>query len=283
MVSKNVSWGSSFFFLLSMVCLLVPAVSFGQVNVKPKNDWNVGIALYSFHRHSLPEALKLAKEAGVKNIEGFSFYNLGPAYGNKSWDNLSADEVVKVKQLIQENGLQMTSVYVGGGQTEQEWKHNFEFGKAYGVKYLVCEPSVEVLPLIDSLAGLYGIKIAIHQHAKGSSYFWHPEVFLKATKGFKNIGACADVGHWVRSGVDPVAAIKSLKGHIIGIHLKDVDADGRDVDFGKGKVGVPALLKELKKQKYTGYIQMECEQNFDDNIKDVKKMLSDFNALTKSK
>jgi len=177
----------------------------------------------------------------------------------------------------------MTSVYAGGGQSEAEWKHNFEFGKAYGVQYLVCEPAVEILPMLDSLASVYGIKVAIHQHAKGSSYFWHPDVFLAATKDYKNIGACADVGHWVRSGVDPVAAIKSLDGHILGIHMKDVDAQGNDVDLGKGKVNVAGLVKELKRQKYKGYIQMECEQNFDDNIQDVKNMLSDYKRLNSGK
>lgn len=281
MVNKNGYWRSTFIVLLSLICFVAPASLFGQH--KTKNDWKVGIALYSFHRHSLADALKLAKETGVKNVEGFSFYNLGPEYGNKSWDNLSPTEITKVKALLKSNGLRMNSVYVGGGLSEAEWKHNFEFGKAYGVQYLVCEPAVEILPMLDSLAQVYGIKVAIHQHAKGNSYFWHPDVFLKATKGFKNIGACVDVGHWVRSGVDPVAAVKSLEGHVLGIHMKDVDSAGHDVDLGKGLVDVPALVKELKRQRYKGFVNMECEQNFDDNIQDVKNMLSDFNTLTKGK
>jgi len=281
MLTKNVQWRTALIAVLSVVCLVLPTLL--QAQRKSNNEGKVGIALYSFHRHSMPEALRLAKEAGVKNVEGFSFYNLGPEFGNKSWDNLSPEEVSKVKKMLKDNGLTMTSVYAGGGQSEAEWKHNFEFGKAYGVQYLVCEPAVEILPMLDSLASVYGIKVAIHQHAKGSSYFWHPDVFLAATKDYKNIGACADVGHWVRSGVDPVAAIKSLDGHILGIHMKDVDAQGNDVDLGKGKVNVAGLVKELKRQKYKGYIQMECEQNFDDNIQDVKNMLSDYKRLNSGK
>jgi len=100
MLTKNVQWRTALIAVLSVVCLVLPTLL--QAQRKSNNEGKVGIALYSFHRHSMPEALRLAKEAGVKNVEGFSFYNLGPEFGNKSWDNLSPEEVSKVKKMLKE-------------------------------------------------------------------------------------------------------------------------------------------------------------------------------------
>jgi sugar phosphate isomerase/epimerase len=39
--------------------------------------------------------------------------------------------------------------------------------------------------------------------------------------GFVNslhVGATADTGHWLRSGLDPVACLKILQGHITSAH-----------------------------------------------------------------
>ena len=58
------------------------------------------------------------------------------------------------------------------------------------------------VPLIDKLANEYNINVAIHDHPKPSHY-WNPEAVLKVCEGrSKRIGACADVGHWARSGLD---------------------------------------------------------------------------------
>jgi len=35
------------------------------------------------------------------------------------------------------------------------------------------------------------------------------------------IGACADTGHWVRSGLKPLECLKILQGHIMSVHLHD--------------------------------------------------------------
>lgn len=48
---------------------------------------------------------------------------------------------------------------------------------------------------IDSLAGVYGMNVAIHEHWKGTSAYWYPDSVLDAQKDHPNFGACADLGH----------------------------------------------------------------------------------------
>jgi len=261
--------------------LLLAAVAFMAFTNKnkPANvKWKMGIALYSFHHHGLEKALTMAAQSGVKYVEGFSFYNLGPDFKNKAMGDLNAEEMAHMQKMLKDKGLTMSSMYVGDANNEAEWKRYFEIGRKLELKYLVCEPRKDLLDMVDSLAGVYKIKVAIHQHIKGNSAYWHPDSVLAATKGHKNIGACADLGHWVRSGLDPVKCLETLAGHIIGIHLKDVDKAGNDVDLGTGAINFSGVIKTLRKQKFNGFVNVECEQNMDDNLQDVKEALDFFDS-----
>ena len=130
-----------------------------------------------------------------------------------------------------------------------------------GVKFVTTEPPIKMWDSIDSLAGAYGIKVAIHEHWKGTSPYWNPDTVLMAIKGHPNFGACADLGHWPKSGIDPVEGVKKLSGHIISLHLKDIaafnDPTLKDVPAGTGVVNFPAVFAELKKQNFNGHIYIE--------------------------
>ena len=94
---------------------------------------------------------------------------------------------------------------------------------------LVAEPPTNALDIVEKLCIEYNIKVAIHDHPKGHSIYWNPEAVLAAIKGRTPLmGACADVGHWVRSGLDPVECLKKLDGHIIALHFKDLNKYGPD-------------------------------------------------------
>jgi len=54
----------------------------------------------------------------------------------------------------------------------------------------------------------------------------------------------AGVGHWVRSGLDPVECLKQLEGRIHDIHIKEID-QGEDVVWGTGQGRIKGILKEL--------------------------------------
>ena len=265
-------------FLLFVPALAVMAFTLMPNGKSAKMKWKMGVALYSFNRHSLDKALAMAAQTGVKYVEGFSFYNLGPDFKNKTMGELDDNGIDLMRKMLKAKNLTMSSMYVADANNIGQWKKYFETGRKLGLKYFVCEPKKELLDRIDSLAGIYKIKIAIHQHVRGSSLYWHPDSVLAAIKGHKNIGACADLGHWVRSGLDPVKCIELLNGHIIGIHLKDVDKAGADVDLGTGAINFSGVIMELKKQDFIGFINSECEHNIDDNLNKVRQALGYFNA-----
>lgn len=233
----------------------------------------VGVGLYSFNRFPFPETLEKSKQAGAKIVEGFYFHKLGEDFENKTMLELSDGDLERMKKFIEDEDLRMPSLYVGA-KTEDEWKRFFEIGEILDLEFLVCEPEPEHWDLLDSLGGASGIKIAIHEHAQGKSRFWHPDSVLVAIKGRPNIGACGDLGHWVRSGLDPVECLKKLEGHLISIHSKDLDEfgniDAQDVKVGSGVIDYTAVMKELNRQNFSGPIFIECEHDWENNFDDVK-------------
>ena len=246
-------------------------------------EWKTGVALYSFHAHPFEVALAKADSAGAKYVEGFSFYQLGKKFNNVTMGNLSGEGLQKMKQMLDKRGLKMPSMYVEGAKDAAGWKKHFDMAQSFSMEYLVCEPPKAQWDMLDSLAGLYNIKVAIHEHSKELSAYWHPDSVLAALKGHPNLGVCADLGHWVRSGLDPAECLHKLQGHILGIHLKDVDEvnnlKANDVEVGKGVINFTDVINELKRQHYNGITYVECEHAWDNNMPDVKNALLFFKAL----
>jgi len=242
--------------------------------------WETGVALYSFNKFPFPKSLESSRMAGAEYVEGYTFHKLGPAFDDQTFLDLDAAGLVDVKRLLAENKLQMPSLYLSA-KSKEEYNRYFEIGKELGIDFFVSEPAWEDLDLVDSLAGAFGIKVAIHEHAKGKSLYWHPDSVLTAIKGHPNFMACGDLGHWVRSGLDPVECLSMLEGHLMSIHAKDLDESGNvqanDVKIGTGVIDYESVLEELRRQEFDGFIYVECEHDFENNLADVKSAVEYFN------
>lgn len=247
-------------------------------------EWKTGVALYSFHTLPFKLALEKADSGNLRYVEGFSFYKLGKEYNDRTMGSLSKENINKMKEQLKQRNLKMVSMYVSGGNNLDEWKNTFEMAKEFGLEYITCEPLKEHWNMIDSLAGIYKIKVAVHNHWKEISTYWHPDSVLAAIKGRENFGACADIGHWVRSGLDPAKCLEKLNGQILGIHLKDVDESGNpkanDVTVGTGVIDFVSVVNELKRQDYNGMVYVECEHDFGNNLSDIIHSINHFNNIS---
>lgn len=230
-------------------------------SVDPSKDWKFGVALWTFHNVNFPKSLDKVDSAGLKYIEPNTFHSAGPELKDSMILQLSPSGIDKLKSLIASKGLICESIYIVGDSTLKSWIKQFEIAKQFGVKYVTTEPPLNMWNSIDSLAGAYGVKVAIHEHWKGVSHYWNPDTTLMAMKGHPNFGVCADLGHWPKSGIDPLDAVKKLSGHIIGVHFKDIAAYNnpslKDVVAGTGIVKFPEILAELKRQNFNGNIYIE--------------------------
>lgn len=229
--------------------------------INPTADWKFGVALWTFHDVNFPQALDKVDSAKLEYIEPNTFTNAGAAFKDSIIGQLSSAGIEKLKTMIAQKGLKVESVYVVGDTTIASWIKQFDIAKQFGAQFITTEPPLNMWNSVDSLAGIYNIKVAIHEHWPGFSHYWNPDTTLLAIKDHPNFYACADLGHFPKSGINPLDAVKKLSGHIIGVHFKDVAAYNntalKDVVTGTGVVDFPAIFAELKKQNFNGHIYIE--------------------------
>jgi len=242
--------------------------------------FKIGIQMWTFRMFSFADALNKVDSAGVKNIEPFFGHELGGGMKGYFDTEMSADTRAKLKQLLQSKGIQIAAMGVISPKDSTEWRKAFDLAKEFGLSYITAEPNKKQWDMVDKMAGEYGIKIAIHDHPKPNRYS-SPDSVLEAVQGHPNIGACADVGHWARNGLNPVECLRKLEGHVYGAHLKDVvkfdDTGAADTVAGKGVIDLPAVFAELKRQNFNGMISIEHESNSYHKLPDIIETVKYYN------
>jgi len=217
----------------------------------------LGICSYSFGKSKLADAIPVIKTARIRYI------NIKPEF-HLPYDS-SPDAIAEVKRLLDDNGL----ILAGTGATYLtkpdmgEIRQRFEFNKALGSPLIVIGPTVETLPLIEKCVQEYDIKVAVHNHGPSDKHFPTPQSALAAIKGMDpRVGLCMDIGHTMRSGVNPVDAARTAGARLLDLHTKDVTmADGKWVaaDCGDGAIDLPGLFRQLVRQGFKGHSNLEYE------------------------
>jgi sugar phosphate isomerase/epimerase len=247
-------------------------------------DWKLAVQTYTLNRFTFEEALDKIQAGGFKYVEAYPSQDFGAGIEGKTHFSMEDVKRKKMKEMLDSRGLKLINYGVVKCKSAEEWKQVFEFASAMEIETITAEPLPEHLNLIDKFANEYGINIAIHNHPSPSSYF-HPDFVLNALNGKSDrLGACADIGHWIRSGLEPVECLKKLKGEIISLHFKDLNeksSEAHDVVWGTGIIGMEAVLKELKSQNFKGVFTVEYEYNWDNNMPEVIESAKNFNQILK--
>lgn len=260
-----------YFFWILILFLSDAAFSQNQKEEK----WKLSIQTWTFHKYSFFESVTKARELDVKYLEVYPGQKLGHGDESAFSYKLTNEKRDHIKKYLKQVGV--TVIALGVIDKDYYTKDNlekfFEFAKYMGISYITAEPEWEDLDEFNRLARQYQVKVALHCHPKPASHYWHPDSTLKAMQGRKYIGAWPDIGHWARNGVNIQEALKKIDGKIWGLHFKDVrefdNVKTEDTLFGKGVCDLPAVIKELRRQKFTGVISMEYEANENDNMKDM--------------
>lgn len=243
-------------------------------------NWKLGVQMWTFRIFTFAEALDKVDSCGIKYIEAFWGQPLGAGMKDSFGIRMSDASKAKLKQILQQKGISIVAMGVIVPNTREEWKQAFDLAKEFGLSYITAEPLKNQWDMLDSMAGSYGIKVAIHDHPKPNVY-WSPDSVLAATKGHPNLGSVADVGHWARNGINPVSALQELAGHVYGVHLKDIkkfnDTKAEDTIVGKGVIDFPPIFQELKRQHFSGMLSIEHESNWYHSVPDVIETVKFYN------
>jgi sugar phosphate isomerase/epimerase len=238
----------------------------------------LGCQAWSFKEYSVMEAIDKTAAAGGKIIEFYAGQKFSPEQPDLKFDHNATDDMIaQVKARLAQRGVRAVNYgVVNIPKDEAGARQIFEFAKKLDL-YGITTESVDAIDTIEKLVKEYDIRVGFHDHPrqpKNPDYkMWDPNYVLSVVKDRDaRIGSTADVGHWVRSGLDPVECLKILKGRVISVHLKDLNEkspDAHDVPDGTGVSNIPGILKELKRQKFAGNVSIEYEYNWKDNVTDI--------------
>jgi len=274
-------------FSLVIITLAVASLFSGCKNNAPKEQEKavvmeqnvtrkVAVQAYSFKEFTFFEAIDKTVETGASYIEAYPGQNIGGGIEGTTHFSMDQETRDAIKTKLNDAGVKLVCYGVVGGIKEpEEWDKVFEFAADMGIEVITAEPDTAHLDYVGALCDKYEINIAIHNHPT-PSFYWNPEIVLDAISGKTNrIGACADIGHWTRSGLDPVECLKKLEGHIISSHYKDMDRindlESHTVILGEGVLDMSAILAELDKQNFDGVYTIEYEHNWENSVPDIKK------------
>lgn len=270
-------------FLLIMSLCRVSGQNQYNASGAEKLGWRLASQAYTFKKFNFVETLEMLNRLDIQYIEMYRKQEIGGGYKGITHYNMNAKTRTHIKELLARHNIKVVNFGVVHAADETEWRQIFDFAKALGIETLTAEPDSGHLDMMEALAEEYQINVALHNHPV-PSYYWHPEIVKRHLDGrSKRLGVCADIGHWTRSGIDPVQALKILKGRIITCHIKDLNAFGiteaHDLPWGTGVSNISGVLHELRQQNFKGVFTIEYEYNWENSSPEIQESIHYFNRV----
>lgn len=228
----------------------------------------LGIQLYSLRGYKLDEALKHASDIGFAQVEFYS--GMLPT-------NASDAEIAATKKKVDDLGMSVSGHGVNRFTKDAAQNRKmFEFAKKLGTPCITADPDLDSFDSLNELVKEFDIRIAIHNHGPGHRYNKAIDVLRVIEGRDERIGACADLGHYIRSGQNAAEVIHLLKGRLYGIHLKDfaeMQDKTKGVILGKGHLNVGEVFSELQLAGFpaNGALSLEYEENEKNPLADIRE------------
>jgi sugar phosphate isomerase/epimerase len=241
----------------TLLCLLLAALP-----VLPAAEGRVqlGLQTWTCNRMTFDQVVEFAGKHGITQLQFFSG-QFDPA--------APKEETLRKKAILDARGL--TCYTFGVSQTSLDPAKNrqlFEFAKLIGAKFIVVEPRDQAeWDNLEALVKEYDIKLAIHNHGKGTVYGDPATVQAILAKRDARIGVCLDVGWVTAAGFDAAKVFAAYGDRVFDLHFKDKKvepaADGKDVildvPVGTGAANYAGLFAEIRRSGWSGVLAIETD------------------------
>ena len=108
---------------------------------------------------------------------------------------------------------------------------------------------------------------------------------MKACEGRSaRVGAGADLGYWIRSGIDPVEGVRKLGKRLITLQMHDLNElgpAGHDVPWGSGAGKTSEVIREVRRLGLQPTMfGVEYSYNWLESLPEIRQSIQFFNDLT---
>ncbi len=238
-------------------------------NADPWLGLKVGVASYSFS--------KLPLDATIQGIRRVGVHYVSIKDAHLPLKSTAEQRKAVVAKFRDAGIIPISCGVIGMKGGESELRIAFEYARDAGIPTIVCAPTREALPVLESLVKEFNIKLAIHNHGPEDKTFPSPlDVWEAVQKLDERIGLCIDVGHTARCGVDPARAIGTCSPRLYDVHLKDLatrDAKARAIEVGRGVLDIRGILRALRDVHFGGHVGLEHEKDMNDPLPGVAESI----------
>jgi sugar phosphate isomerase/epimerase len=257
------------------------------IRAQEELGWRFGIEAYTFHKYTLFEAIERTAKLGLPFMGGLSFQKVSEDIPKNFDPKLTDEELKQIRLKLDAAGVRMLTYYYHDIPGDPAGcRRIFEFGRKIGIETFMTEPAPEALDTIEKFCDEYEINVALHNHdRKASPHYWHPEEIMKLCRGrSKRMGACGDLGYWMRSGIDPIEAVNILRDRLITVQMHDLhelSGEGHDVPWGTGAGKTEQFIKEIHRLgiKPTMF-GLEYSYNWYGSMPEIEKCIEFFNNIS---
>ena len=264
-----------------------------SVSLKPwRMPFKLGMARYTMYAVDLDRALEIMREVDLHDMglkEGTLDYGAGDA------------AIAAYRRHLGEYGVELVSAGPEYYKTADQVDRLFRFAKRCGFKTVSVVPyevkpgmedkwgparreSESMLDALEACVKKYDIRAAIHNHGPDCPdlYPTAEAIRKRIERRDRRIGICLDVGHQLRAGGDPVAAIRKYGDRIYEIHLKNVSAPckaGHAMQGPRGVIDIPGVFQALLDVGFDGYCLLEYERDYLDNAMGVAESVGYYRGV----
>lgn len=257
------------------------------IEAQEKLGWHLGIVAYTFHKYTLFETIEKTDELGLAYLGGLDFQKVGGGIDKNFNAGLTDEELKAIRIKLDDAGVRMLTCFYSVIPGDAEGcRKVFEFARKMGIQTLISEPPLEALDTIEGFCNDYDIDLALHNHdQKASPNYWSPEAVMKVCgERGPHIGVCADMGYWMRSGIDPVAAVGVIGNRLFEVQMHDLSElspEGHDVPWGTGVGQTRAFLEEVHRQGIKPRMfGLEYSDDWLDSMPEVEESARFFDKVT---
>lgn len=247
----------------------------GNSLVEKKNElFTIGIAGWSFVKIKLDPALDMMDRVNVKNLCIKSFHlplESTPEQIDEFLGKLKAHGIT---------GYGVGPIYM---KSEAEVDQAFEYAKRVGVKTIVGVPEHELLPYVNKKVKEYDFHYAIHNHGSEDKRYPTVEVIYNMVKDLDpRMGICHDIGYSIEMGFQPADVMMKYGHRVFEMHIKDMTkatGEWKDCEIGRGAIDFPALVRAMRKIKYSWTASIENEKDSTDPLPGIAESVGYFKAV----
>jgi sugar phosphate isomerase/epimerase len=220
---------------LRLLALLAVSFALSWNPAAAQTPPQLGLQTWTCRNMTFDQVVAFATKHGIKNIQ-FIKSHLDPS--------APAAESLRKKAVLEQNGLTAYTFGVNGTSMDKEANRKlFEFAKLMGIKIIVVEPrNLAEWDNLEALVKEYDIKLAIHNHGKGSVYGDPATVQKILDARDRRIGVCLDIG-WITAAGFGRGMLRLHRHHVGLFELAEAKHGARHAERRED-----VLLEEIRQR-----------------------------------